>query len=407
MQKLGFAPPVFAVSARAALLARTTGLDKERLWQESQFGALEEQINLIVNEADGRPLKLRSANQTALVMINGIVNELKTSLEVIAHDEARLQKAEAFLQARKEQTLRQVASLVRGVGDACRAGAAQGLKLLQEKLSFWQTWKMILARERWQDEFQHEIETKLHQSLRQQAEHAVQLLETDLRALWPQIHDMIDEQLTRALQDKIPKAIPDFVRQRRELVQSIQFALSERVSGKSIEEKLAELFRETAARLRLPAGVAAAGGIATVIAAMMSAAVADVTGVLAASAAVIGTIVALTQRRKILRAYEQQMETKRAELTSAIEQQLNQAIDLFYKEVATAFQPLAAFCVAQRRVHEPHLKRAEELQPAELAAKRRQDQARQVQNLRLVFLCEQCATLRDLAFADQICESFV
>ena len=58
MRKLGFAPPIFAVSARDALLARTTGLDKERLWRESQFGPLEEQINLIVTESGGRTLKL-------------------------------------------------------------------------------------------------------------------------------------------------------------------------------------------------------------------------------------------------------------------------------------------------------------------------------------------------------------
>src|SRR5205823_15056326 len=43
MQKLGFAPPIFPVSARKALLARTTGLDKERFWRESGFGPLEEQ----------------------------------------------------------------------------------------------------------------------------------------------------------------------------------------------------------------------------------------------------------------------------------------------------------------------------------------------------------------------------
>ena len=39
-QKLGFAPPIFAVSARKALLARTTGVDKERLWKESDFAPL-------------------------------------------------------------------------------------------------------------------------------------------------------------------------------------------------------------------------------------------------------------------------------------------------------------------------------------------------------------------------------
>src|ERR1700680_3203589 len=51
MQKLGFVAPIFAVSARKALLARTTALDKERLWQESEFGPLDEQINLIVAES--------------------------------------------------------------------------------------------------------------------------------------------------------------------------------------------------------------------------------------------------------------------------------------------------------------------------------------------------------------------
>ncbi|MEP7014271.1 MAG: dynamin family protein [Verrucomicrobiota bacterium] len=362
MQKLGFAPPIFAVSARDALLARTTGLDKERLWNKSQFGPLEEQINLTVTEAGGRSLKLQSARQTAQVMIDEVVEELQTSLEVIGHDEARLERAEAFLQVRKEQTLRQVAGLLRGVEQACLAGAAEGLRLLGEKLSLWRTWRIIWARERWQQEFQTEIEAKLHHSIEQQAENAVQLLETDLRSLWPQVYDMIDQQLAGDLQEKIPKAIPDFVRQRRELLQSIQLALSKRASGKAVEEELGQLFRETSARLRVPAGIAAAGGIATLIAAMTSAAVADVTGVLAASAAIIGTIVAFAQRRKILNAYEEQMETRRSELMHAIEQQLNHAVDLFYKEVSTAFQPLAAFCTSERRLYEPRLQRAEELQ---------------------------------------------
>jgi ethanolamine utilization protein EutP (predicted NTPase) len=362
MRKLGFAPPIFAVSARDALLARTTGLDKERLWRESQFGPLEEQINLIVTESGGRALKLRSACQSGQVMLDEITSELRASLDVIAHDEARLARVELFLQARKDQTLRQVGGLLRGVEQACREGAAQGLRLLEEKLSLAQTWKILFGRTRWQREFQSEIEMKLRQSVQKQVENAVHLLETDLRGLWPQLHDMIDQQLASDLKTQAPRALPDFARQRHELLQSIQLFLSDRVSGKTVEEQLAQLFRETSARLRVPASVAAAGGIAAVIAAMTSAAVADVTGVLAASAAVIATIVAFSQRRKILRTYEQQMEARRSELLEAIEQQLNHAIDLFYKEVSTAFQALSAFCVAHRRTCEPFLHRAEELQ---------------------------------------------
>lgn len=361
MQKLGMTPPIFAVSARDGLLARTTGLDKERLWKQSQFGPLEEQINLTVTEAGARSLKLQSIRQTAQVMVEEIANELRTSLEVITNDEARLARAEAFLQSRKEQTLRQVGGLLRKIEQACRDAAAQGRRLLEEKLTFWKTWKIIWARERWQREFQDEIESKLRKSVEQQAENAVQLLETDLRSLWPQVHDLIDQQLASDLQDKVPKAVPDFVRQRRELLQSIQLALTERTPGKTVEEKLARLFEETSSRLRVPAGVAAAGGIATAIAAMTSAAVFDVTGVVTASAAIVGTILAFSQRRKILNAYEEQMDSRRTELIQAIEEQLNHAVDLFYKEVSTAFQPLGAFCDSQRHLYQPRLERAEEI----------------------------------------------
>ena len=179
--------------------------------------------------------------------------------------------------------------------------------------------------------------------------------------LWPQLQDTIVAQFESEGPKRMNKTLPDFARQRRDLVQSIQLTLVERIAGKGVEEQLARMFRETAARLRLPAGIAAAGGIVTAIVAMSSAAVADVTGVLAASAAVIGTIVAFTQRRKILAAYEREMETKRLELVHAIEEQMNHAIDLFYQEISLAFAPLAAFCTSERKRYEPLMERAEKL----------------------------------------------
>ena len=362
MQKLGFAPPIFSVSARKALLAQTTGVDKDRLWEESQFAALQEQINLIVAESGARKLKLRSTRQTARLMLDEVTSEIRESIDIIARDEARLRRVNHFLQARKEQTQRQVAGLVRGVEKACRDCAAQGAKLLEEKLSFWRTWKIIWSRQQWQRDFQMQIEMRLRQNVEPQVEQAVQMLETDLRGLWPQLHDMLDTLLEKELRSQVPKTIPDFARQRRELLQAVHLALLERVSGKSVEEQLAELFRETLQRLRLPAGVAAAGGIVALIAAMSSAAVADVTGLLAAGAIVASAMIAITQRKKILRAYEKEMEAKCSELTEAIEQHLNRAVDLFYNDVATAFHPMEAFCIAQRRQIEPALQRAEDLQ---------------------------------------------
>jgi GTPase Era involved in 16S rRNA processing len=360
MRKLGFAPPIFAVSARKALLAKTS-VAKDELWQESGFGALEDQINRMVTESGVRFVKLQSTASTAGVILNEVADEIHGSMETIARDEKHLGRVNEFLQVRKDQTLRQVAGFLRGVEQACRECARQGTRLLEEKLSFWKTWRLVWSREQWQHDFQTEIEAKLRQTVEPQVENAVQLLETDLRSLWPQLQDAIEAQFASEGKTRMRKTIPDFARQRRELLQSIELTLAERVAGRAIEEQLADMFRQTAAWLRLPAGIAAGGAIITAIVAMSSASVADVTGVLAASAAIFGTIVAFTQRRKILVAYEREMEKKRDELVNAIEQQMRHAIDLFYKEIAVAFEPLAAFCITERKRYEPLVGQADAL----------------------------------------------
>jgi hypothetical protein len=122
------------------------------------------------------------------------------------------------------------------------------------------------------------------------------------------------------------------------------------------------MFRESAAWLRLPAGVAAAGTVATILSAMIHASVVDVTGIIATSAVVIGTVFAVGRRRKIISAYEDEMSSKTKELAQTIEKQMEHAIDLFYKEIEAAFQPLAAFCSAERKRYEPLLNRVEEMQ---------------------------------------------
>ena len=364
LQKLGTVPPIFAVSARQALLARTGAPGAPSLEEKSQIVPLQEHIDLIMSDASAHALKLRSAWQTAQLVLKEIASEVHEAFRTITDDEERFDRLMRFLQARKEQTLRQVHGFVRGVDQACRDCAAQGTRFLENKLTFWTTVNMIWRRDYWQRDFQQEMETKLREIVQPQIESAVQLLETDLRGIWPQLQDMIESHFAGDVKSQAPRTPPDFARQRRELLQSIQLTLAERSSGNAIEEHMAVIFRETSDRLRIPAGVAAAGGLVTLVAAMSSAAVADVTGVLAASAAIIGTLLAKRQRSKILRIYAEQMEAKRAELVAAIENKITHAIDLFYGEINAAIQPLTAFCATQRTRYQLLVDRIAELDAA-------------------------------------------
>ena len=361
-EKLGFAPPIFAVSARQAFRARTPGVDNPRLWEESRFAPLEEHINLLVNESKNGLCKLASVCQTAMVILAEIAERVGNILATIVRDEKQLSRLEKILETRQEQTLRQIGGFLRGIEQACRQCETQGQNLLEHNLSFWRTWRLVFGKAQWQEKFQADLETKMRELIQPQVENALQLLETDLRNLWPQLQDTMENQFENDSGVKMSQTIPDFARQRRELLQAIQLTIVERIAGRGMEAQLERMFRETGNWLRLPAGVAAAGGIVTVIAAMSSAAVADVTGIVAASAAIIGTFVAFGRRRKILTEYHRQMESKREELVAAIEQQLRHAIDLFYAGIASVFQPLRAFCTAERKRYDPLLQRVQEIE---------------------------------------------
>ena len=91
------------------------------------------------------------------------------------------------------------------------------------------------------------------------------------------------------------------------------------MSDAKIKEQLRRLFGETARWLRVPSSVVAAGGIATVIAALTHTALLDVTGTVAGVAALTGTIYAVWRRKKILRQYRDQMNEKRQDLARAVE----------------------------------------------------------------------------------------
>src|SRR6266480_491349 len=168
LQRLGFAPAIFAVSARQALLARTKNADSERHWQESQFAPLEEQINRIVTDSSAGMLKLKSAWQTGQIVLGEIASEVREAFRMIERDEERLDRITRFLQARQDQTFRQVHGFLRGIDHACRECSNQGTRLLEQRLTFWVTIKMIWRPHDWQRDFQAEMEAKLGQLVQPQ-----------------------------------------------------------------------------------------------------------------------------------------------------------------------------------------------------------------------------------------------
>ena len=237
-------------------------------------------------------------------------------------------------------------------GSSRRAALRGGQELLEEKLSFWRTWRLVSGKQ-WQQEFQTEVEAKLREPVQPQVENAVQLLETDLRGLWPQLQETMENH---------SKAIPACNSARRFPISRASAGIScnrfsSRWSSASPEGDGGTTGPDVSRNGRLaavPAGVAAAGGIVTVIVAMSSAAVADVTGILAASAVVLAQSSPSPSAKNSgrLRAGNGNKTRRTGPRDRGADEPRHRS---FLQGDRRGFQPLPAFCTTERKRYEPLL----------------------------------------------------
>ncbi len=354
LQILGTSCPIFAVSAKKALLAKTSpNVDRDKLWSESHFAELEDWITETVSRSEERGGKLRSVAQTAQVLAGGLRARLQGSFDVLKSDLEKLASIRSTFDARKVQTQRQVGGFIREIEQAYDACRERGEKVLEERLTFGQTLKMVFSGARWEKDFQEKVESEVKKEVQTKIEHALSLLESDLRSMWQDLQDKVNVQFGSETKKQVRAVMPGFLTQRQEVLQRLQLTLMEQMSDAKIKEQLQSLFGETTRWLRVPTSVAAAGGIATVIAALTHTALLDVTGTVAGLAALTGTLYAVWRRRKILGQYRDQMNEKRRDLTRAVESQLSHAIEAFYHEVSLTFAPLESFCESESKRHGP------------------------------------------------------
>jgi GTPase SAR1 family protein len=365
LQILGTSCPIFAVSAKKAFLARTgADADREKLWAESNFGQLEDWITQTVSHSEERGGKLLSVAKTAQVVAGGLRARVQGSLDVLKSDTEKLASIRSAFDARKALSQRQVGGFIREIEQAYDACRERGEKALAERLTFGKTLKMIFSPGGWEKDFQDKVQSEVRKEVEAKIEHALSLLESDLRSMWHDLQDKVNLQFGSETRKQVRASIPGFLTQRQEILQRIQLGLAEQMSDVRIKEQLQSLFGETARWLRVPTSMAAAGGIATVIAALTHTALLDVTGTVAGVAALTGTLYAVWRRRKILNQYRERMNEKRQDLARSVESQLRHAIDAFYYEVSLTFAPLESFCESEFRRHAPLKDRIDTLDKA-------------------------------------------
>ncbi|MEK0448585.1 MAG: hypothetical protein RL088_853 [Verrucomicrobiota bacterium] len=362
LQKIGERCPLFPVSAKCALESKHAADPELRaqLWTKSGFGALECFINESVSTGTARHDKLRSVCRSAQVILSEQAAQVRAAAHTLETDLRKLEEIRGSLREREEQSIRQLGGLIWTIAQNYERTQQRGGELLRQKLTFGKTLKLIFGGAGWEKSFQAELESKRRESATKSVADALELIEDDLKSVWKQVHELMQRHFSERTGIA---ALPDFAKQRTELLNRIELSLIERSDGAAFEQQMQALFSETTNWLRVPAGVVAAGGIGAIVAAsVMKAAVLDITMTVAGLGAAIGTLVAVIKRNKILNQYTRQMTERRDTLVHAIEDHLRHALRRFYLELEQTFQPLEAFCAAQQKILAPLIKRVREME---------------------------------------------
>jgi hypothetical protein len=359
-QKLGFTPPIFAISARDAVVARSSRSANQRPQQQSEFDGLKEQINLVVTQSGGRTQELRSACQLGQVVLHDMASELHACVDAAAHDERRLARTEALRQMLKEQTLRHLNDALVRLDGICREQIGEAVELIARKLSPAKMSTLLSRSTAWLERCEADFETKVGPRIEEHLEETAQVLETELRGLWPQLHDTIDQQLVTEAKEKVPQAGPDFAQQKQDLLEATARAVSQHLTGNpsQIEQSLARVSVWLRACLVI-AGLSAALALVTT---KFGSGIGSVLALLAICTGFAGAAGAWTARQAILRGYTAAKHAQMDRLRQIVAGELNHAVDTFHDAVVEKLQPLIEHCQAQRRGSEPLLRRAEELQ---------------------------------------------
>ena len=365
LERLGQKCPIFAVSAKNALLSKTTGIDKDRLWKESRFEQLEKYINETVSGGENRRGKLVSASKSGKVILNEIDTRITRLREAASQDleqSAAIRKTMAWMRDQIASQIRDSRQEIIGAFQECQNRQATKL---QRQLNIGRTLQLAFGRGRWQERFQEELETDLQETLRAALTEIVSKLQTELENVWEQFEAALKEAFDNREQALliIPSEAPSrFNIDQEAAAQSIEEAVRKSESETLFQNGLRGMTGQTATWMRVTGLAAITGGGGAAAATYTTVPGMDLTAVIAGLVGVVSLMVTAAKRRNIIEAFHGQMQERGQAASGIVEEQLQSITQAAFAEFDTILEPLDERCQQAQENLQPLSKQLAELE---------------------------------------------
>ncbi len=356
--RLGSEFPTFAVSAKKAFLSKTTGLDKERLWEESHFEEFENYISYVVESSEVRLEKLISTTRTAQYVLNEIKQKLKTATNVIRIDNDLLAGLDQAAANREARTRQKFEPFFQSLDNDFVTATINAEKALMTRLG-------VMSSLKGPGVIPLKVERKLLEEAidgaRAKASEAANVVEDDVAQLWERVSDEMEHHFKFRMRVG-DSGSPEWNVQRDRLVEYFTGATERVFDGIDLADDLVQLmsWRRIVISLFLSGAV-----VALFLGVLLSVGKVNPYNVISFGVGVAallgGAIYGNRSMNRLIRQFGERMAGYRERLREMREKVFLEQIHAFYQDFVRLFEPLRRVCAEHRERYEPQLNLIESL----------------------------------------------
>ncbi len=353
-QLLGLEPPIFPLSGRQAMRAKTQpGPEAGQLWQASGFGPLEDYIFKTLDQASRVRLKLQSPLTVADRLTERYGGAIAERLTLLAQDARTVENIERQLALYQDDMRRDFEGRLDRINNLIYELNRRGDEFFDEVLRVTRIFDLIKTDRIKKDFEQRVVGDTPHRIEAAVAEMVEWTVERESR-IWRDVTTYLRERRQAGGADELigqaDNAFEGFNYNRRALLQQAgeqARTIMQSFDQRAESEKLHQSVREAVARTTLTE--IGAVGLGTGLLLVLSGVAADVTGILLAVVmGGVGFYIIPARRRKAKYELRHKLETLRAQLTGVLREQFQHELVVSTERVREAIAPYTRFIRTER-----------------------------------------------------------
>ncbi|MDE0630288.1 MAG: dynamin family protein [Caldilineaceae bacterium] len=357
---LGVAPAIFAVSARLALEAKTSGESRDQnddaiissppsLWQRSRFEPLEQYILDFLDAGERVRLQLSNPVGIAAALIANYQEVIRQRQALLKGDFQALDAIDQQLAAYQNDMRRDFRYQSDRVDNVLYEMAERGDRFFDENLRITRIVELVNS-ERLRGEFERRVLADSSRAVERHVDELIDwLIERDYRQ-WQAVMEFIERRSLQHTDQMIGEVRGEFDFNRQNLLKSIGRSAQEVVDSYDREAEALKLAKEVQRAIIQTAAVeAGAIGLGAILIVILNTTFLDVTGVLGASAlAALGLYVLPYRRQKVKAQLRARIGDLRRRLDTAITQQFESELTASVQRIREAVAPYTRFVRVER-----------------------------------------------------------